>query len=232
MCRSLQTRILPLARQTLLPQSLPTTILNTSNHTPSLPLRNKYIKLTFCLFRIRTRRARPLIQNKCEECVVARQKVPFSTPTDNIDTCFHCVICTNLCVQCTWSTSADSCDRCRRLDKKCRARESSSSTPMGYKDDDRTMTPEAGIQPLNDLSGISQSTASAALALTALARNDERIVAEPVIIPKHSPTSYAPPIPHPNVYSVQGTIQSVLILLLQCSAWCCWCKDVDCRNRL
>ena len=79
---------------------------------------------------------------------------------------------------------------------------------MGFKDDERTMTPEAGIQPLNDLSGISQSTASAALALTALARNDERIVAEPVIVPKHSPTTYAPPIPHPNVYSVQGMFLS------------------------
>lgn len=79
---------------------------------------------------------------------------------------------------------------------------------MGFKDDERTMTPEAGIQPLNDLSGISQSTASAALALTALARNDERIVAEPVIVPKHSPTAYAPPIPHPNVYSVQGMLLS------------------------
>ena len=104
---------------------------------------------------------------------------------------------------------------------------------MGFKDDDRTLTLEAEIQPLNDLSGISQSTALAPLALTALARNDERIVAGLVIIPKHSPTASAPSLPHPNVYSVQGTIRNVLILLLQCSVLrCLWTCYVDCRIRV
>jgi len=56
----------------------------------------------------------------------------------------------------------------------------SSSTPMGFKDDDDTLTLEEEIQPLNNFS---HSTASAALALIALGRKDKSIVTGPAPFP-------------------------------------------------
>jgi hypothetical protein len=57
--------------------------------------------------------------------------------------------------------------------------------------------------PQSDLTGISHSTASAALALTALsAGSEDRNMADPVTI-KNSPP-FQPPLPPPNVYQIPG----------------------------
>jgi len=96
--------------------------------------------------------------------------------------------------------SSDSCDRCRRLDKKCRARESV------IKEEEQRNIGHDTVMQGNDLSGVSQSTASAALALTALSFGSgggEDRKMEQVI--KHSPP-FIPPLPPPNVYQLPGSI--------------------------
>jgi len=56
----------------------------------------------------------------------------------------------------------------------------------------------------SDLTGVSSSTASAALALTALsAGNEERKLPEPPHLNKLSPP-YISPLPPPNVYPLPG----------------------------
>jgi hypothetical protein len=92
----------------------------------------------------RSHRARPLIPNKCEECVTARQKV-FGNGA--------------LLTQCTWSTNSDSCDRCRRLEKRCHLRKpTKDDLADGHSD---TAMSQSEIYPLSD-------SAAAALALTEL----------------------------------------------------------------
>ena len=100
--------------------------------------------------------------------------------------------------------ASDSCDRCRRLDKKCRPRE------FVFKPNEQRDMGHVTVVQGNDLSGVSQSTASAALALTALSfgsgAGEERKM-EQVI--KHSPP-YIPPLPPPNPYQLPGTILACL----------------------
>ena len=55
----------------------------------------------------------------------------------------------------------------------------------------------------SDFSGVSQSTASAALALTALSAGaEDRKIIEPVVIKRSPP--FIPPLAPTNVYHVQG----------------------------
>jgi hypothetical protein len=74
------------------------------------------------------------------------------------------------------------------------------------KDEDPRNIGHDTVMQGNDLSGVSQSTASAALALTALsfgsAGGEDRKM-EQVI--KHSPP-FIPPLPPPNVYQLPGSI--------------------------
>lgn len=61
----------------------------------------------------------------------------------------------------------------------------------------------------NDFSGVSSSTASAALALTALsAGSEDRKMSEPVVM-KQSPP-FIPPLPPPNVYQLPGRLRFYL----------------------
>ena len=112
--------------------------------------------------------------------------------------CPSCVLyCTADPEQCTWSTEF-ACDRCRRLDKHCHPRKSST-----IKDE----TSDSASQ--SELFGVSDSAASAALALTELsaANNGDDRPSPPA---RPEPAPYKPTLPHVNPYQIPGTLRSYI----------------------
>jgi hypothetical protein len=93
----------------------------------------------------------------------------------------------------------DSCDRCRRLDKNCHPRK-----PTTVKEEERPIQQRSESAP-NDLYGVSDSAASAALALTELsAANNEESRSPPKHTLQAQPAPYKSPVQHVNVYQVPG----------------------------
>jgi hypothetical protein len=100
-------------------------------------------------------------------------------------------------MQCTWSPSSECCDRCRRLDKKCHLRKSSSLK----EDQPRQEPPSEPATPQAEMFGLSDSTA-AALALTELsaASEEKRSPVKPAI---KEPSPFESP-GRANPYQVGG----------------------------
>lgn len=93
----------------------------------------------------------------------------------------------------------DSCDRCRRLDKHCHPRK-----PSTVKEEERAPQQRSEQAP-NDLYGVSDSAASAALALTELsAANNEESRSPPKPTLQAQPAPYKSPLHHVNVYQIPG----------------------------
>jgi len=100
-------------------------------------------------------------------------------------------------MQCTWSSNSESCDRCRRLEKRCHLRKSTiKEEPIQDGNSDTAMS-QSEMYPLSD-------SAAAALALTELsaASEDRKSPVKPS--PMKEPSPYDRQSDHVNPYQVGG----------------------------